>query len=560
MPVFYTCGTGLNKWNNNDYIPHGVEVDFEPYGGTTSVNETYIQSMLASQGITWQGYVDCFNDYTGPMDGTWRVYSRKQATANGDVKYLGACLMPGECPQEYYITRTWTATDDCGNSANAIQTLYVVDNTAPEISLSPASPLDCNPTPAQIAAAFGTATVTDNCSDNLTATGTIGAETGSGCTYSTTKSWTSTDDCGNVGTASQTVTYTRDTYPPTIICPPDITAYAEEGGTATVTISYPSATDNCTPTASITFSGVRSDYLPLDDAYPTGTTTITWTAADLCDNLSSCTQTITVGSGCVNVEAWVYLEGSCADPGGTASWTVPMRTTLNDLQILPGQTCVDLFLGSYWTPPGQPYNIAPWNYSGTEGAAYNSFGVLANGKAGYPSTVTDWVLVSLRSTPDLSGGTLCQAAALLHKDGHIQFMEGFGCCDFDMNGSYYVVIEHRDHLIVMSHVPVPVVNGTITYDFRNKQSYIYDPFGLGTWVGQKQILPGVYAMYAANGQQASTTNADTDITSDDRTYWELQNGTISRYRNGDYNMNGDCNSNDRILWEFNNGRFTSVPR
>jgi hypothetical protein len=234
-----------------------------------------------------------------------------------------------------------------------------------------------------------------------------------------------------------------------------------------------------------------------------------------------------------------------------------MRTDLNDLRILPGQCYYDFFTDSiYYTPAGQPYNIAPWNYNGNEGDGYDSGGDPDNGDAGYPSTIVDWVLVSLRTTPDGAGGPLCQAAALLHDDGTIEFR----CCGLNLNASYYLVIEDRNHLIVMSQNAIPIVNGKISYDFRFTQSYINDPYGLGQFAGQKQIIQGKFAMFAGNGNQASNPQSDTDINFGDRTYWEGQNGTLTHYRIGDYNLNGDCNYNDRFLWEFNNGKFTSVPR
>ena len=263
---------------------------------------------------------------------------------------------------------------------------------------------------------------------------------------------------------------------------------------------------------------------------------------------------------CVTLELWVYLEGGAIATDGSQNYSVPMRTSMNIVKTLPGQTYDDGFSGPNYTPAGQPYNIAPWNYMGTEGDNYDSEGMVANGDAGYPITVVDWVLVSLRETADGSGGPICQAAALLHGDGRIEFIDGFDCCDVNLAQSYYIVIEHRNHLIVMSHEPVPIVSNTISYDFRNQEGYINDPDMFGIFVGQKEIAPGVYAMFAGNGNQSDSANSDTDLNFDDRTYWEEQNGIIGQYRNGDYNLNGDTNFNDRTVWEFNNSKFTSVPR
>lgn len=260
----------------------------------------------------------------------------------------------------------------------------------------------------------------------------------------------------------------------------------------------------------------------------------------------------------VEIHTWVYLEGAAIDQGGSTVYNTPMHTTLNDLHILPGQTFEDPFQGIVYSPPGQPYSAAPWLYSGTEGEAFDSGGDPLNGDAGYPPTVVDWVLVSLRATAD--GGPVWQAAALLHNDGAVEFVDGsLPCCGADQAGPFYLVIEHHNHLIVMSHEPVPVVDHTVTYDFRSRQSYIDDPFGFG-WVGQKEILPGVYAMYGGNGDQASGEYTDTDITADDQAFWMQQNGIFGLYRFGDYIMNGDVNINDQILWGINNGKITSVPR
>src|SRR5207247_7837931 len=54
----------------------------------------------------------------------------------------------GSCPQDYSVTRTWTATDHCNNSTTATQTNTVHDTTAPEISTLPEpSTIECPASP-----------------------------------------------------------------------------------------------------------------------------------------------------------------------------------------------------------------------------------------------------------------------------------------------------------------------------------------------------------------------------------------------------------------------------
>jgi hypothetical protein len=77
------------------------------------------------------------------------------------------------------VTKTWTVTDACGNTNTASQTItFTRDNTLPVITLTAPSAVACNANAATVATAFGTASVSDNCSVGLAATGT--ASTGSG--------------------------------------------------------------------------------------------------------------------------------------------------------------------------------------------------------------------------------------------------------------------------------------------------------------------------------------------------------------------------------------------
>jgi hypothetical protein len=189
-------------------------------------------------------------------------------------------------------------TDACGNTGTQTQTItFTRDTEAPVITVTPSTAAGCNPTAAQITAAFGTASVTDNCATGLTATFTDGAETGTGCDRSITRTWTVTDACGNTGTQTQTIIFTRDTEAPVITCPPPQAFCIESGNT--YTIPALTATDNCSTALTITYqitgattrSGTGTD---ASGTFNVGVSTITWTVTDACGNVSTCTTVVTI--------------------------------------------------------------------------------------------------------------------------------------------------------------------------------------------------------------------------------------------------------------------------
>jgi hypothetical protein len=188
--------------------------------------------------------------------------------------------IPGDCPQEYTVERTWTAEDDCNNTASCIQTVYVVDTTPPVITCPLDNTFECDET-----VVFGTATATDNCDldvdityEDVTIPGDCPQE------YTVERTWTAEDDCNNTASCVQTL-YVVDTTPPVITCPPDNTFECDE----TIVFGTATATDNCDLDVEITYNDVTTPVGPQEYIIER-----TWTAEDDCGNTDSCVQTITI--------------------------------------------------------------------------------------------------------------------------------------------------------------------------------------------------------------------------------------------------------------------------
>ena len=128
--------------------------------------------------------------------------------------------------------------------------------------------------------------VTDNCTSVVTLTNN--APTGGIFPIgNTVVTWTATDAAGNTVTKTQLVTVT-DTTAPVISTPVAMTATAGTNCNATVVLTAPTATDNCTSPVTLTNNA------PASGLFPVGVTTVTWTATDASGNSSTRTQTVTV--------------------------------------------------------------------------------------------------------------------------------------------------------------------------------------------------------------------------------------------------------------------------
>ena len=188
-------------------------------------------------------------------------------------------------------------------------------------------------------------------------------------------------------------------------------------------------------------------------------------------------------------------------------------------------------------PLAQPYNFAPYNYNGAEEVS------------SIPVGVVDWVLVELReaATPEVALTPLAgwPKALFLKADGSIVSLDGSSLPEFDnlnITGNLFVVIQHRNHLDIMSAAGMPLSEGIYSFNFSTSLSQAY-----GGGSGYKQIETGVYGMVCGDA------NADGSIYVTDFTKWAIDFGITNVYSSSDVDMNGDVYVIDFSKWATNFG-------
>jgi uncharacterized membrane protein len=134
------------------------------------------------------------------------VWGTPTATDNCDpnviITYNGETRTNGSCPQNYTLTRSWTATDLCGNTDTKTKSITFQDTQAPTITCPADKTLTCGAT-----ATFDPPTATDNCSTYTI--NTLGTDTTYNSSGSVTfrRRYNAVDACGNTSTeCSQSVT------------------------------------------------------------------------------------------------------------------------------------------------------------------------------------------------------------------------------------------------------------------------------------------------------------------------------------------------------------------
>ena len=167
-----------------------------------------------------------------------------------------------------------------------------------------------------------------------------------------------------------------------------------------------------------------------------------------------------------------------------------------------------------------------------------------------PDNIVDWVFVELRSTAD--GEAEASRSFFLRNDGMVTDDDG-ATTDLSLtgadDGSYFIVVKHRNHLAVMSATAQPLNSSSaLLYDFTDSSEKYY-----GGETGVKELGTNW-------GMVSGDANANGEVQADDKeSYWRIEVG-LPGYKDSDFNLNGEVQADDKeYFWGSNAGRGSQVP-
>lgn len=185
-------------------------------------------------------------------------------------------------------------------------------------------------------------------------------------------------------------------------------------------------------------------------------------------------------------------------------------------------------------PLNQPYNITPFNYTGTESVA------------SIPANVVDWVLIEHRKptsglpTDALAATISGRKAGFLLNNGTVVDLDGVTPISVQISkqGTAFLVVRHRNHLGVLSNGIPSNATGSFANDY-SLLANVYKPAGAAS--DPLVLLTGgvKYGLWAGDANRGGSVNA-TDV--------NLIRGAIasslSGYQTTDINLTNSINVTD----------------
>lgn len=216
----------------------------------------------------------------------------------------------------------------------------------------------------------------------------------------------------------------------------------------------------------------------------------------------------------INVKFKLFLEGPYDDISGEMTSNLSINNMI---------------------PLAQPFNIAPFNYAGTE--------VITS----YPAAdIVDWILVQARD--GANWGTVIESrACFVLKDGSVIDIDGSAGVNFSNLNSgtnYRFAIYHKGHLGVLTASDI-VAGTTTVYDFTALQS-------MAEGIQQTKLNGSVYTLIGGDYDNNGVIN------NDDFNVWAVLASVVNQYVHHDGDCNGVVNNEDFNLWTINRSKVGEV--
>ena len=232
------------------------------------------QTLSANNGIN-----AVFPDYTNLMNTTVNCSNSNnltitQSPTSGSIQTIGVTQV------------TFTATDDCGNSANCSFNVNITDGSNLSWTNQPVdATISCDDSNLPSNTGFATANTTCTQGNLLVTYSDVVASGSCANNWRITRTWQATDGCGNIIFYDQSINV-ADNIAPDVICPNFQTISSNNGTNAVLPDfgNFIAASDNCSDSSLLTITQVPA----VGSILNTGNHIISFTVADQCGNVNTC--------------------------------------------------------------------------------------------------------------------------------------------------------------------------------------------------------------------------------------------------------------------------------
>lgn len=163
---------------------------------------------------------------------------------------------------DYQITRTWTATDDCGNTSMATQVITFTDDEQPFFTRPFNLEILCTQDYQDTTLTGSIFNLSDNCTPTnelvVTYTDVVINQPDCNFNFNVRRTWTVVDRCGNRNSQVQNI-FVGDNEAPLFTPPANTSVNCEDVFNFAVVGEPTELSDNCTVNPNVTFTDVRSE-------------------------------------------------------------------------------------------------------------------------------------------------------------------------------------------------------------------------------------------------------------------------------------------------------------